>query len=221
MQSYLEYVKPILDARVDGSQLSVTVPPCPAFYSEACWGGVGTWLDDFYRNVSAACARSDGQQPCAWQQVTAHHYRPRVSIMNCEVLADGVPCSYRSETIGAPLAPGLVDELAGQGESEDVHGAATDQHGEAIFETRFQWMHSDEAEWIGGGDGARTWCGGGRVIAPGQLQSLAGTQQDVPACRIGSGRRRNRDSRGVGWQYQFETTRKDPGNGQVDETTTR
>ena len=68
--------------------------------------------------------------------------------------------------------PGSEDELAGQGESEDVHGAATDQHGEAIFETRFQWMHSDEAEWIGGGDGARTWCGGGRVIAPGQLLSL-------------------------------------------------
>jgi len=35
--------------------------------------------------------------------------------MNCEVLADGVPCSYRSETIGAPSAPGLLDELAGQG----------------------------------------------------------------------------------------------------------
>eukprot|EP01052_Picozoa_sp_SAG31_P004321 SAG31_NODE_178_length_21247_cov_11.492009_7_plen_311_part_00 len=73
--SYLDYVKPILAARLGGSQLSVTVPPCPAVYSNNnCWGGNKTWLAGFYRNVSAACLLRAGSRStqCPWQQVISY-----------------------------------------------------------------------------------------------------------------------------------------------------
>ena len=121
-QAYLSYVKPILAAQSGGSQLSVTVPPCPAVYtSNNCWGGNTTWLAGFYRNVSSACRRllGDGhdQSPCPWQQVTAHHYRPRVSAIDCAPYNN---CSYRrslnsAEDTTAASEFGLVDELSQQG----------------------------------------------------------------------------------------------------------
>lgn len=121
-QAYLSYVKPILAAQSGGSQLSVTVPPCPAVYtSNNCWGGNTTWLAGFYRNVSSACLHLQGdghdQSPCPWQQVTAHHYRPRVSAIDCAPYNN---CSYRrslSSVEGTTAASefGLVDELSQQG----------------------------------------------------------------------------------------------------------
>ena len=110
--AYIDHVKLSLAARLPRTQLSVTVPPCPAFYSEACWGGPTTWLATFYSNMSAACGAGEASSSCPWQQVTAHHYRPRVSVMDCTPYDN---CTYRRQLQADGAETGLIAELEAQG----------------------------------------------------------------------------------------------------------